>query len=115
MTDFKDEAYLQHILENITLIEKEFADVDAESKFLNDMFFRFGVYYALQTMSESAWRLSDALKQSQPDIDWKKIWNFRNVMAHDYLGDIDANNILKIIKEHLPALKKAVLSMKGKI
>jgi uncharacterized protein with HEPN domain len=46
----------------------------------------------LQTMTESTQRLSDALKAAHPDVEWRRIIAFRNVLVHDYLG-IDLERI----------------------
>jgi uncharacterized protein with HEPN domain len=40
----------------------------------------------LQTLGESTQRLSDCLKVTYPDVDWRGIRAFRNVLAHNYLG-----------------------------
>ena len=40
----------------------------------------------LQIMAESTQRLSDAIKEAHPEVDWYKISGFRNVLVHGYLG-----------------------------
>ena len=37
-------------------------------------------------LSESTQRLSDGLKEAHPEVDWRGISGFRNVLVHDYLG-----------------------------
>jgi uncharacterized protein with HEPN domain len=37
-------------------------------------------------MTESTQRLSDTLKAAHPDVEWRRIIAFRNVLVHDYLG-----------------------------
>jgi hypothetical protein len=37
-------------------------------------------------MTESTQRLSDALKAAHPDVEWRRIIAFRNILVHDYLG-----------------------------
>jgi uncharacterized protein YutE (UPF0331/DUF86 family) len=34
---------------------------------------------------------------------------FKNVLVHDYLGDIDEEIVMNVIKDKLPELKLAVL------
>jgi len=41
-------------------------------------------------MAESTQRLSENLKAKHPDVEWRQIAAFRNVLVHDYLGiDLD--------------------------
>ena len=61
-------------------------------------------------MAECTQRLSDRLKDSQPEIDWYKIAGFRNVLVHDYLG-VDVERIWNILEKELPALKKSIRKM----
>ncbi len=44
----------------------------------------------LQTRAESTQRLSAPLKTTEPDVPWRAISGFRNVLAHNYFG-IDSN------------------------
>ncbi|MCJ2542531.1 HepT-like ribonuclease domain-containing protein [Thermostichus vulcanus] len=43
----------------------------------------------LQTLSESTQRLPSELKDLYPGIPWQNISGFRNILVHNYLGDID--------------------------
>jgi uncharacterized protein with HEPN domain len=61
-------------------------------------------------MAESTQRLSDALKATQPEVEWQRIVAFRNVLVHDYLG-IDLERIWEIVHRDVPELKRAVLAM----
>lgn len=115
MSDYKDQVYLDHVLEQVALIEEKFASGNAKESFLEDVFFRYGVYYALQTLSESTQHLSDSIKETEPNIPWKQIGGFRNILVHDYLGDIQPETILDVIDHHLIILKQAVQRMKEKL
>ena len=59
-------------------------------------------------MAELTQWLSDNLKQTSPDVDWRALSGFRNALVHDYLNSIDLNRIWDIVDNYLPALKKAV-------
>jgi len=52
-------------------------------------------------------RLSIELKTLYSEVDWQKIKDFRNLVAHDYLG-IDAEEVWQIIQDHLPRLQADV-------
>ena len=49
-------------------------------------------------------KLDDDFKEKHPHISWKKIKNFRNIVAHNYFG-IDADEIWDIIEHKLKPLK----------
>jgi uncharacterized protein with HEPN domain len=61
----------------------------------------------LHTLSESTQRLSSGFKGSYPDVDWRDIAAFRNVVVHDYLG-VDLERIWDIVQDDLPGLKRAI-------
>ncbi len=82
--------YALHILDAIAKIRriKERGSL-AEDDILYDAALR-----NLQTLSEATQRLPDALKDDFPHIPWKNISGFRNILVHNYLGDIDAKKFL---------------------
>jgi uncharacterized protein with HEPN domain len=62
----------------------------------------------LQTLSESTSHIPQELKSKHTNIDWKKIIGFRNVLVHDYLGEIDSNTVLNVINNYLPVLRLTI-------
>lgn len=103
-----DSAYLRHILECIKRIVEN--TVEGKDRFMDSHTLQDAVLRNLQTMAESAQRLSDDLKTTQSEIEWHRIAAFRNVLVHDYLG-IDLEIIWEITQRDLPELKQAILSM----
>jgi uncharacterized protein with HEPN domain len=49
-------------------------------------------------------RLSGVVKGRHPEMDWQEIKEFRNIVAHDYLG-VDAEEVWQIVRKDLPPLK----------
>ncbi|MDH4161524.1 MAG: DUF86 domain-containing protein [Nitrospirota bacterium] len=49
-------------------------------------------------------------KLKHPEIDWRNISGFRNVVVHDYLG-IDVEQVWDIVERDLPKLNAAVNAM----
>jgi uncharacterized protein with HEPN domain len=45
-----------------------------------------------------------------PEVEWRRIGAFRNILVHDYLG-IDMERIWEITQRDVPVLKTTVLSM----
>lgn len=67
--------------------------------FLQSRLIQDAVLRNLQTLAESTQRLSDEFKRAHPDIDWRAIAGFPNVLVHDYLG-VD---VARVVNRHSPA------------
>jgi uncharacterized protein with HEPN domain len=63
-------------------------------------------------MAESSKRLSAELKESHPEVNWRKIAGFRNVVVHDYLG-LNMRTVWEIVTGDLPDLKRHIAAMLG--
>jgi uncharacterized protein with HEPN domain len=98
--------YLIHIQECLTRIE--LYTVEGKDAFLTDIKTQDAVLRNLQTLAESTQRLSDELKAAHPDIDWRRISGFRNVLVHDYLS-VNLIRVWEIIERNLPELKSKIL------
>ena len=99
-----DRVYLKHILRCIARIE-EYTAGGRESFFASHLI-QDGVLRNLQTLAESSQHLSEAVKASQPSVDWKGLAGFRNVLVHDYLG-IDLEHVYRAVDQDVPKLKIA--------
>jgi uncharacterized protein with HEPN domain len=96
------------MLECIRRIEENIAE--GYNRFIQSHIHQDAVLRNLQTLAESAQKISDDLKETQPQIEWQRISAFRNVLVHDYLG-IDLDIIWEITHRDVPELKKAIFSM----
>lgn len=76
-----DRLYLVHILECIDRIERYTAE--GKEAFMADEKTQDAVLRNLQVLSESIQRLSAGLKAAHPEVDWRGISGFRNVLVHD--------------------------------
>lgn len=56
-------------------------------------------------IGEMAGKLSEEFKDNDDEIEWHKIYSFRNIIVHDYFG-IDEIVVWQIIQTKIPALKK---------
>lgn len=65
----------------------------------------------LQTLSEATQLLPDEKKALCPDIPWREISGFRNILVHNYLGDIDPLTVKAVIDQHLGPLEACVRTM----
>jgi uncharacterized protein with HEPN domain len=68
----------------------------------------------LQVLAESSQRLSDALKAKHPNVDWRSLSGFRNVLVHEYFG-IRLERVWQIVEEDLPELKRQMETIRGKL
>jgi uncharacterized protein with HEPN domain len=103
-----DRLYLLHIQECAARIEEYVGG--GRQAFLESRLIQDAVLRNLQVLAESTQRLSDAAKARHPEVDWRAIVGFGNVLVHDYLG-VDAAAIWKIVRSDLPVLKEAVAEM----
>ncbi len=63
-------------------------------------------------MTESSQRISEELKRSYPEVDWRSLSGFRNVLVHDYFT-IDIFRLWIIVTKDIPVLKRQVEAMKA--
>jgi len=62
-------------------------------------------------LTKATQRLPDELKRPWPQIPWQQISGFRNILVHNYLGDIDPQTVLTVVQQHLPPLEVAIRAM----
>lgn len=100
--------YLIHIRECLTRIEHY--TQSGYQDFMKNTLIQDAVLRNLEVMGESIKQLPEGWKASQPDIEWVKIGDFRNLLAHEYLR-IDLDVIWTIIENNLPGLEEAIDSI----
>jgi uncharacterized protein with HEPN domain len=99
-----DVVYLKHILECIDEVRNHSGGILAKLEEYAGPW--DATLRRLQIMAESTVHLSDGVKENAPHIPWYKIKGFRNILVHDYLGDIDPEIVRGVIKTYLPPLKE---------
>lgn len=104
-----DRVLLGHIAECIERIDR-YTDGRDRSTFYESNMVQDAVLRNLQTPAESAQRLAEPLKDTEPAIPWRSIAGFRNVLAHDYLA-IDRAVVWSVVERDLPELASAVERM----
>lgn len=104
------QVYAQHILDAIERIRR----IQQRGDLTRDEVLYDATLRNLQTLSEATQRLPVELKQAYPAIPWQQISDFRNILVHNYLGDIDASTVQAVVGQHLPPLETAVRGMLAK-
>lgn len=54
--------------------------------------------------------MSNEIKGTEPQIPWRELAGFRNVIVHGYLG-VDLGAVWLVVEQDLPALAAAVKRM----
>lgn len=103
-----DRVYLIHIRECIERIQ-QYTEGGAEA-FFSDTKTQDAVLRNLHTLSESTQHLSLHLKSAYPEVDWRGISGFRNILVHDYLG-VNLVRVWEVVERDLQDLKAKILDI----
>ena len=103
-----DRIYLEHILECIDRLQRY--TEDGRGVFLEPGIVQDAVLRRLQTLAETTQRLPEDRKAAHPDVPWREIAGFRNVLVHDYLG-IDVEQVWSILVHDIPPLREQIEAM----
>lgn len=77
-----DAVRVKHMIEAIDLIDTFLRNEDYHS-YQKDLKLRLAIAKLLENMGEAASKVSTALQEEYPDVEWSKIKDFRNVIAHE--------------------------------
>ena len=102
--------FLNDILNAIERIESYTAV--GKDEFLSNPSLQDATLYRLQTIGEAVNQLPDELKERHPEIPWRDIVDFRNLLAHVY-WQIDLTTVWTILeaKGELESLKRVVTKL----
>ncbi len=100
-----DLIYLEHIYSAILKIES-IAESSRE-KFLSDFTLHDAAIRNFEIIGEATKQLTEETKEKQPQIPWREVARFRDILIHHYFG-VDLEEVWQIIQNELPALKEAV-------
>ena len=101
--------YVEDIYNSILAIEKYIKDYSFQEFEKDDKTYN-AVIRMLEVIGEAAGKISEALKNKYPEVEWAKIKGMRNRIAHEYFG-VDLNIIWDITREDLSSLKESALKM----
>lgn len=100
--------YLIHIEECLARIH-QYLEGGRES-FVTSTLIQDAVLRNLQVLAQSSQNLSESTKASHPEVDWRGITAFRNILVHDYLG-VSLIRVWEIIEHELPKLTARIRSI----
>ena len=101
-------VYIIHIRDCIARVEQYVAE--GEDAFFSDIKTQDAVIRNLEIMGESVSLLPEQWKNHYPEMDWQGIADFRNVLAHQYLG-LELDAIWDIVENYLPELSQCIENM----
>lgn len=101
------QPYAHYILDCVAKIQR----IQARGDITQDDILCDAALRNLQTLSKATQKLTENKTALCPEIPWREISGFRNILVHNYLGDIDPLTIKKVIDEHLPPLAECVRKM----
>ncbi len=98
--------YLADIQEACEKVLKYTKGVTYQDFVRDDLIFD-AVLRNLEVIGEAAKHISEETRQRYPDIKWRKIAGFRDIVAHEYFG-VDEETVWDIVENEIPALVKMV-------
>jgi len=102
----KDKAYLQHMLDAISDIEKFVENVTQDAFFKNKEK-QYAVLRALEIIGQATKNLSKGLKGKHHEVPWRDIAGMRDKLIHEYFG-VNLELVWETIRNNLPELKKQI-------
>jgi uncharacterized protein with HEPN domain len=97
---------LQDIPDEVSAIEQLVAGIGLE-QFSADVTRRMAIERYLEIACEAAHRLPQEIKQGAPEIDWRRMNDFANLLRHADQST-KADIVWDIVQNHLPPLKSFV-------
>jgi uncharacterized protein with HEPN domain len=99
-----DELRVRHVLDAIKEIESYLQNVSLK-EFLANSEKRFATIKQLEIIGEACARITPAIKEKYPEVEWNNIIGFRNISIHEYFG-VNFQIVWQIVQNDLPVLKQ---------
>lgn len=97
-----DLVYVGHMLDTARAIVRKTAG-RPRTEFDANEDLRLALVHLIQTLGESARRVSSEFRQSHPEVPWKDIVGMRHKVVHDYLH-VDYDIVWTVATVRLPPL-----------
>lgn len=80
-----------------------FAEGKSRQSLDDNLMFAYALVRAVEIVGEAATKITDATRDSYPEIPWKNIIGMRNRIVHDY-NNVDDDILWKVVTDNLPPL-----------
>ena len=101
------QPYARHILDAIGRIRR----IQARGDLTQDEVLYDAALRNLQTLSEATQLLPEDKIAAWPAIPWREISGFRNILVHNYLGNIDPLTVATVVDKQLQPLEECIRAM----
>ena len=98
----RDLQFLLDILQSAELIMTYKAQYSKE-EFIENIQLQDSIIRRLLVIAEAVKRVSEATRQTLPNISWQEINGMRNRLVHEY-DEIDLNIVWDVIQSEIPSL-----------
>lgn len=105
MRDYRD--YVEDLKREVDAVER--FTHSGKAVFLEDERVQYAVMMAYARIGEIVKRIPDSLLAAYPQIEWKEIKGFRDILLHRYF-DVNVERVWDAV-EKLPALRASVEAM----
>ncbi len=97
--------YLINIIECIERIESY--TKDGRKAFMQNTMAQDAVVRNFEIIGEASKQISEHIKKKHPEVPWKHITGFRNILIHEYLK-VDLNEVWSNVEKEMPVLKQQI-------
>lgn len=94
--------YLVHMIECLDKIEKFTSK--GKDDFLSSVLIQDAVYRNFEIIGEAAKRIPNDVKQNIPDVPWRQVAGFRDVLIHQYDG-VDPLQVWQVIENDFMGIR----------
>lgn len=108
----RETLYLEDIQESCEKVLR-FTKGMTYKDFVHDELHFDAVLRNLEIIGEAVKNISDETRKKYPDVKWRKIAGFRDIVAHEYFG-VNEETVWDIVENEIPVLLDIVKSMLGK-
>lgn len=103
-------GHISDILEYIGYIEEFIVDDASNKDTLKDKRTELAIIRCFEVIGEATKRIDQDFKTKYPQVPWKQMAGFRDVLIHDY-ERLLPEMIWKTVKDDLPPLKQQLLEI----
>lgn len=109
----KETLYLEDVQESCEKVLR-FTKGMTYKDFVHDELHFDAVLRNLEIIGEAVKNISEASRKKYPDVKWRKIAGFRDIVAHEYFG-VNDETVWDIVENEVPALLAIVKTMLGEM
>ncbi len=103
---WRDESWLLDILTAARRV-LQYAEGHTEASFQKSQLTQDAILRQLTVIGEAAKRISPEFRTEHPDIPWRRIAGFRDVVVHEYFR-VNLEEVWRIAREDVPELVRLI-------